>query len=109
MGFSFFNEKTRNPFSLRFKIMIDDVEICEKELRMDLSSYPDPEDPQTLLIDFIKVGFNYFDVKQNNKIDIMINSWRDDFSRASFAYGTTDSNSNPVNAKNEDDFTVEKS
>jgi len=109
MGFSFFNEKTRNPFNLRFKIMIDEVEICEKELRMDLSSYPDPEDPQTLLIDFIKVGFNYFDVKQNNKIDIMINSWRDDFSRASFAYGTTDSNSNPVNAKNEDDFTVEKS
>ena len=69
--------------------MLDDDELCEKELRMDLASYPDPSDPQTLLIDLKKVGFNYYDVKQNNKIHIMIKSWENNRIRGKYAYGST--------------------
>jgi hypothetical protein len=51
MGFSFFDQNTRSTFSLRFKIMIGDTEHCEKEVRMNLTSFPDPADPKTMLID----------------------------------------------------------
>ncbi len=109
MGFSFFDQNTRNTFSLRFKIMIGDVEHCEKEVRMNKTSFPDPEDSKLMFVDIQKEGFKYTDVRQNEKIHIMIKTWEDNYSDGYYGYGTCDSNSDPVNAKNEDDFEVEES
>ena len=109
MGFSFFEQNTRNNFSLRFKIMIGDVELCEKEVRLNKTSFPDPEDSNIMLVDIQKEGFKYAEVRKNEKIHIMIKTWEDNYTDGYYCYGTCDSNSDPVNAKNEDDFEVEES
>lgn len=43
--------------------MIGDTEHCEKEVRMNLTSFPDPADPKTMLIDIQKEGFKYAEVR----------------------------------------------
>jgi hypothetical protein len=78
--------------------MIGDVEHCDKEVRMNKTSFPDPSDPKTMLIDIQKEGFKYVDVRQNDKIHIMIRSWEDNYSDGYYAYGHTEVNSNAVNA-----------
>jgi hypothetical protein len=39
----------------------------------------------------------------------MIKTWEDNYSDGYYAYGNTTTNTDPVNANNEDDFEVEES
>ena len=70
--------------------MIGDVEHCEKEVRLNKTNFPDPADPKTMLIDIQKEGFKYPEVRQNDKIDIMIKTWEDNYSDGYYAYGIVD-------------------
>ena len=43
-----------------------------------------------MLIDIQKEGFRYPEVRQNDKIHIMIKTWEDNYSDGYYAYGIVD-------------------
>ena len=109
LGFTFFDQNTHSEFTLRFKILVGDNEHCDKEIRAKLSSMADKNDPKVLYIDLEKEGFTCPEVRSKEKLHILIKAWEDNYSDGYYGYGTVDSNADPVNAGNENDFDIETS
>ena len=108
MGFSFFNQNTRNGFPLKFKIIVNESDHCEMEIQIKQTDM-DKVETNTFLIELDKNGINQVEISAGTKFHILIKTWELNYTDGYYGYGQIESNSDPVNASNEDDFTVESS